>query len=348
MYDVIVVGAGPAGCTAAKLLAERGRKVLLAERFALPRNKSCSGVLIRRSVELIERYFGEVPPFALCEPNESRGMILTDEGGRTETFEQAGVNIWRSDLDWTLALKAAESGAELLEETPVLSVEEAEDYFSDEYVKVTFGGAAKRTETARYVLNCEGAAGALRKGLLGAGRELISTLQVFCHGSINLDPRYFYAFLQPALSEYDAWFNVKDRFLILGVAGREAKRLPLYLNRFFAFLEENYALAIEERVRSEKWVMPRVYPGCPIEYGAGRVLFAGEAAGFLNPMGEGISSAIASAAHAVAAIDRRYDDGIAAIYEDYRALTEPLTVYMRRQWSFIAERSAFFAEMKER
>ena len=32
MYDVIVIGAGPAGCTAARTLAERGRRVLLVER----------------------------------------------------------------------------------------------------------------------------------------------------------------------------------------------------------------------------------------------------------------------------------------------------------------------------
>ena len=35
MYDVIVIGAGPAGCTAAKILAEKGHKVLLVEKFKI-------------------------------------------------------------------------------------------------------------------------------------------------------------------------------------------------------------------------------------------------------------------------------------------------------------------------
>lgn len=56
MYDVIVVGAGPAGSTAAKVLAERGMRVLLVERHKLPRYKSCSGVLIQKSIDLVQYY----------------------------------------------------------------------------------------------------------------------------------------------------------------------------------------------------------------------------------------------------------------------------------------------------
>ena len=36
-YDVIVIGAGPAGCTSAALLAEKGRRVLLLEKEKFPR-----------------------------------------------------------------------------------------------------------------------------------------------------------------------------------------------------------------------------------------------------------------------------------------------------------------------
>ena len=67
MYDVIVVGAGPAGCTASKVLAEKGYKVLLVEKFRMPRYKSCSGVLIKKSMDLVKTYFGEdVPESAMC------------------------------------------------------------------------------------------------------------------------------------------------------------------------------------------------------------------------------------------------------------------------------------------
>jgi len=44
-YDVVVVGAGPAGSTAAKILAEKGIDVLLLDKEKFPRNKSCGGGL---------------------------------------------------------------------------------------------------------------------------------------------------------------------------------------------------------------------------------------------------------------------------------------------------------------
>ena len=49
-FDVLVVGAGPAGSTAAYRLARAGRSVLLVDRARFPRDKPCGGGLTMRAV----------------------------------------------------------------------------------------------------------------------------------------------------------------------------------------------------------------------------------------------------------------------------------------------------------
>ena len=96
MYDVIVIGAGPAGCMTAKRVADAGYDVLLVERMKIPREKSCSGILIKKSIDVIESEFGKIPSSVLCKPNISRGIIITNEENRIFKFENDGLNVWRS------------------------------------------------------------------------------------------------------------------------------------------------------------------------------------------------------------------------------------------------------------
>ena len=208
MYDVIVVGAGPAGCTAAKALAEKGYKVLLVEKFKMPRYKSCSGVLIKKSMELVKKYFGEaVPESAMCTPTDNRGMVFTNDAGKEYRFEQEGLNVWRSHFDGWLAEKAKESGAEVRDGVAVLSCTE-----KDGFVEVSLHGQKNYTEGARYVIDCEGVVGALKRKITGEVPGYITTYQTFNEGSIDLDPHYFYAYLQPELSEYSNDSRLSDAF----------------------------------------------------------------------------------------------------------------------------------------
>src|SRR3989454_10998772 len=48
-YDAVVAGAGPAGSTAARLLAERGTSVLLLDKHRFPRDKPCGGGVTLRA-----------------------------------------------------------------------------------------------------------------------------------------------------------------------------------------------------------------------------------------------------------------------------------------------------------
>ena len=150
--------------------------------------------------------------------------------------------------------------------------------------------------------------------------------------------------MQPELSDYDAWFNVKDHLLVLGVSALEDGKLADFHARFLAHMKKRCGLELGRMRRAEKWLMPRIRSGCPIDYGTGRILFAGEAAGFLNPMGEGISAGMESGHAAAMAVLNHLNDPSAAL-ADYQAGTAELHAYMRRQWSLIAGLSEGFHEM---
>lgn len=341
MYDVIVIGAGPAGCTAAKVLAEKGLRTLLVERCRLPRYKSCSGQLIQKTLNLVQTYVGEtVPASVTCAPSENRGMMLTDSKGQSFRFEQSGLNVWRSDFDAWLADKASQAGAEIREQTAALSCSQQE-----EWISVALKGQSAYTQQARYVIDCEGVTGTLKRKLLSRRPQYITTYQTFNQGSIDLDPRFFYAYLQPELSEYDAWFNVKDHQLVLGVAVQNRRYIQAYYARFLAYMEQRHHLRIEKQHKADPWLMPRVLPGCAIDYGVGRVLFAGEIAGFLNPMGEGISAGMESGHRAANAIIRHFDHP-AMVMEAYKEHTQELHQYMKRQWHFVSGMSDTFQDMR--
>lgn len=341
MYDVIVVGAGPAGSTAAKTLADKGHKVLLVEKFKMPRYKSCSGQLIKKSMDLMQEYYGEsVPISTMCVPTENRGMIFTDDKGKLFRFKQDGLNVWRSSFDKWLADKAAQSGAEVRDHTAVLSCVE-----ENGIVTVTLKGKQTYTEQAKYMINAEGVIGTLKRKLLGGDPHYITTYQTYNEGSIDLDYHFFHAYLQPELSEYDAWFNVKDNRLVLGVSVKDSSKAEYYYARFIAYMKEKHNLRIDKQLKTDKWLMPHIRPGCAIDYGVGRVLFVGEIAGFLNPMGEGISAGMESGYHAANAIMQHFDD-LEMVYTDYKENTTALHNYMKRQWSFVANMADTFKQMK--
>ena len=151
--------------------------------------------------------------------------------------------------------------------------------------------------------------------------------------------------MQPELAEYDAGFNVKDNQLVLGVTVKNPQNVRRYYDAFIQYMQEKHNLKIDKQRKEDRWLLPHIQPGCAIDYGIGRVFFAGEIAGWLNPMGEGISCGMESAYHLSQAMMEHYDNP-QMILNGYREKTEDLHGYMTRQWSLTASLADTFHEMR--
>ena len=84
MFDVAVIGAGPAGSAAAKRCAEHGLYTVILEKKRLPRDKVCSGLIIGPLAHtLIKQEFGEVPEAVLGRPPQLNGYLFhTPDAGQ--------------------------------------------------------------------------------------------------------------------------------------------------------------------------------------------------------------------------------------------------------------------------
>ena len=81
-WDTIVIGAGPAGASAARTLVAGGLDCLLIEKKKLPRHKMCSGILSRWTVDFVHRKFGAIPRDVYCKPNFLSGFAVQQRKGR--------------------------------------------------------------------------------------------------------------------------------------------------------------------------------------------------------------------------------------------------------------------------
>ncbi|MFQ5380784.1 MAG: geranylgeranyl reductase family protein [Dehalococcoidia bacterium] len=109
-FDVIVVGAGPAGATAARELAANGVRVLLVEREHLPRYKACGGGIPLKTARLLS-----FPIDSVLEGEVD--TIGVSYGGRRRFSRRsngpfAGM-VMRDRFDQLLAERAQAAGAEL-------------------------------------------------------------------------------------------------------------------------------------------------------------------------------------------------------------------------------------------
>ena len=283
MYDVIVVGGGPAGSAAAKMAGASGLEVLLLDKEEFPRNKLCGGALSRRVLSClgsdIPDPLGGKDIFGMRVRYADRS-IEHNKGCRLATM----VTRYRFD-DWLLA-QARETGAIIRTGERVIDCREAVDH-----VEVITAGATYR---ARFVIIAEGAQGRLKHRVRRRDRKWeygISMVAAVAADNGEIDARL------PGLMELHpgvvhmgyGWVFPHDGYYSVGVWGpvayvSEPRRV------MGDFLRDN-GFTGDYDLRGHVAAMG----GIRRSVVTSRMVLAGDAAGFVDPFsGEGIAFAIRS------------------------------------------------------
>ncbi len=123
-YDLIVVGGGPSGSSAAATAAKRGLRVLLLERGGHSRFKPCGGLLPKAASDVVRDVFGsDIPSEVLSEPR-SLGLFYVPpsgiaNGGRPRNYRVTNLN--RALFDEWLRIRAESLGVHVSYDTQLVN-----------------------------------------------------------------------------------------------------------------------------------------------------------------------------------------------------------------------------------
>ena len=282
-YDAIVVGAGPAGSTAARSLAREGASVLLLDRARFPRDKPCGGGVTLRAASCQEI---DLLPVVERTVMGARFSLRLGSPFERRYDEPLTYMTQRSRLDAYLVEAAAAAGAEFRDDDPVRSVE-------------TNGrNVTVRTErgsyAARALIGADGANGVIGRA---TGIRLETEKAVALEGNVPYphgvpaEWREFVGLDLGGLAGGYGWVFPKGDHLNVGVGAWKYAAFTLRPKLTDLCLRYGFRAEALENLRGHH--LPIRVPGSSIARGP--VALVGDAAGLIDPLsGEGIHTAFQS------------------------------------------------------
>ena len=352
-FDVLVVGAGPSGASAAFWLASAGHRVVMVEKKRFPREKTCGDGLTPRAVRQLHDMglARELTEFQRFDGLRSIGHGITLELAWPEhpDFPAFGYVVRRRELDEMVAQRAVKAGATLWPATEATEPLVENGLVTGAIVHDKDAGTT-RAVRARYVVVADGANSRFGRAL-GTSRNRTYPLGMAIRGYFT-SPLHDDPWIESHLDIRDrdgnhlpgyGWiFPVGDGTVNVGVGllstftGWKNVNTSHLMDAFCATAPARWGISPETatcaptggRLPTGGSVMPRVGPS---------YLVIGDAAGSVNPFnGEGISLAYETGRLAADAVDLALLTGDRRALETYsERLDEVYGLYFKVARTFV-------------
>jgi geranylgeranyl reductase family protein len=380
-YDVLIAGAGPAGCAAAYDLARAGRRVLLLDRRTFPRNKACACGLTRKtlaalrySIEpVIERTCNEI----VLQRNTSDALIA-DKCAEVRVSARNPICAMavRERFDAFCLQQTLNAGAHLLKIDCIASLRELPTHIE---IDVTTNGTP-RTQTLRapVLIGADGSNGQTRRlaNALGENGEAVSPSAQdpsWYERGFALEALIPYNALPAQLPAGDAphdlvfdfapipggygWLFPKGDHINIGAGAFAPQHVAAQHNASTDHLKlvtrQLLATYTQQKLGLDLTAFAATVTGQHLGMGGhrytprGRVLLTGDAAGLVDPLtGEGIHTALISGQAAAAAILESTADPAAAYARHLAPLQQTLAFSHRAARAFYADPARGFRAMR--
>ena len=286
MFDVAVIGAGPAGTAAAFILLEKGLKVLLLDKYEFPRKKACAGGITPKGYHLFPY---DISPVI---KRECRIIKITPPGSTPFHIQDKNILCHmtrREELDFFSLRRVMEKGAQFKIIKRIQSICE-----KTHFVEIHAGNDRFK---ASYLIGADGANSIVRRFAV-KGRFWQKQMAIEADVKLDRPEKYPMEFDFSKLKNGYFWIFPKDDHVNIGIyslgahKGLQARQLVEYAGK---------------RLSSNKLEAVKGYPLCTggVNYKpeSNRILLCGDAAGFAEPLlGEGIYFAVKSGQEAAFSI----------------------------------------------
>jgi geranylgeranyl reductase family protein len=363
-FDVVVVGAGPAGSATAAFLADRGFSVALVERAAFPRPKPCAEYLSPEALRVLD-YLGLRQALDAEGPARLAGMRVVSPGGTPFTgrfaavrgfrgYSDYGLALPRDVLDAHLAVAATARGAALMERTVVEGMDPPKNGVRMLTVR---SGGRRDTVRARLVVAADGLHSRIARWLRLARRGRRRRIALVTHAT-GVPGMGDVGEMHVGALGYVGLAPVGRGLTNIAVVVDTARESPSgSLEQWFDDLLNRFP-AVATRVAQGERVTPVRSAGPFARWTtratADRVLLVGDAADFYDPFtGEGIYAALRGAEMAAqSAIPALESDRLTAV--DLAAYDAARRREFRGKWiverivSFVVSRPRLFDHVAAR